>query len=799
MTYLLAVLALSVPHLDQHGDPLPPGAIARFGTVRFRVGSDRARYSHALSPDGKFLAVESADGIDLWDTDTGRVAKHLPWRTSQGDFPKFGLAFSTDGKRLARLAGRVVATWDLTTGKELFDVDLYERGKGQGIAWVPGRDELLVTGEDEPRMWVLDARTGKVVRTTEIAEKCSVLHPVGRLVLGRAGSAWILFDPEAGKERARVQTTFGALGESFELSADGNGAWHVGSAGKLVHYEAASGKQLEEMAPADWKYLGGGAALAIAPDGSVVYLAQGHRAVYRRDVKAGKWLAPIPDAPAGILVPHPDGKRLLVVGDDGVLRRYDLTTLKELPGPDGFEDSVFAHPSPDGRRVVVESGKFGRSSRLDLFEATGKPVWTVRPRDDWGVPRWSPDGRRLACVGDRIVLRDPATGAAVRTLAPPKDTGFAGTAFFTPAGDRLIAPLNHGQALVAFDAVTGAVVKAWEPGSSGLTDVSPDGRSLLYKDGDKGLRLFDLAAGRFATGWFDPPPEDGQVPGGVPGFSPDGSYLLTWGLELQREVWRPRDSVAILRDPRTGNSRNTLSLGLGGQFRWAFSPDGLWLAIGSRRRTIELYEVATGERLGKWEGHRDSVSTIRFAGPGRVLTASGDLTALLWDVRPLVRRADATWEALSGTDAKAAWRAVWALAADPKAPDLLRAMVVVSSLPHADQMKRWLADLGADRYPVREAATKALQGLGRLVEPDLLSAREQTKSEEVRTRLDALLASIPTDRSPAELIQARAVSALEAAGTPAARKLLVEWAAGPPGARLTVDAKAALNRLAATR
>jgi hypothetical protein len=212
-----------------------------------------------------------------------------------------------------------------------------------------------------------------------------------------------------------------------------------------------------------------------------------------------------------------------------------------------------------------------------------------------------------------------------------------------------------------------------------------------------------------------------------------------------------------------------------------------------------LFEVATGERLGKWEGHKDYVSSIRFAGPGRVLTASGDLTALLWDIRPKVQPADATWAALSGTDARAAWRAVWALAADPKAPDLLRAWVPTFGRPPAEKVKQWLADLGADRYALREAASKALKELGRLAEPDLRAAREQAKAEEVRTRLDALLASIPTERSPAELVHARAVAAMEAAGTPAARKLLAEWANGPPGARLTVDARAALGRLGPSR
>ena len=47
---------------------------------------------------------------------------------------------------------------------------------------------------------------------------------------------------------------------------------------------------------------------------------------------------------------------LLLVGEDGVLRRYDLTKLKEIRVPHGLEDWPLAVPSPDGRRVAVTSG-----------------------------------------------------------------------------------------------------------------------------------------------------------------------------------------------------------------------------------------------------------------------------------------------------------------------------------------------------------------------------------------------------------------------------------------------------------
>src|SRR5712692_643659 len=80
---------------DQHGDPLPEGAVARIGTVRLRhAGPVTAlAYSH----DGKILASGSEDGtIRLWDAATGKELQCVA--KQQGKIAE--VHFSADGQRL---------------------------------------------------------------------------------------------------------------------------------------------------------------------------------------------------------------------------------------------------------------------------------------------------------------------------------------------------------------------------------------------------------------------------------------------------------------------------------------------------------------------------------------------------------------------------------------------------------------------------------------------------------------------------------------------------------------------------
>src|SRR5947209_1681806 len=113
-------------HTDRYSDPLPLGAISRFGTVRLRHRGEV--WSVIFSPDGQTViaggplrvADEKVDAVRFWDVRTGKLVRSL----HSQPFGSGSLALSGDGKILASEVGAsIVWIWDLSLGKPIHQLE----------------------------------------------------------------------------------------------------------------------------------------------------------------------------------------------------------------------------------------------------------------------------------------------------------------------------------------------------------------------------------------------------------------------------------------------------------------------------------------------------------------------------------------------------------------------------------------------------------------------------------------------------------------------------------------------------
>jgi WD40 repeat protein len=807
---------------------------ARIGSLRFRLPRDSD--GSVLSADGKTLVAATDHAVVVMDAETGE-RKH-EFREC-GVFIGFGsgymkVALSPDGTLLAQVSFSEVQlrVWDLTSGRQVATFGtfpVWDRWRtGTALMQMPAKPEeeqfthfaftadgtqIVLCGRKGAR-WI-EARTGKAVRWTPWTTDPKYpyfTHPVavtrdGRLCLTTGG-------PEGARTLTLRETATGhawpefvlpkgeaGYGECTALSPDGTRVVYVAHAAVHV-WDPPAGTPAATFAfvGPDGGPMGHYSSTAFSADGRLLFVGTSSGEIRRYDLANNAELPRLSGHRGQVTGVHPtaDGKRLVSAGWDGRVRRFDLESGAELAAPDGYGHRVFLAGSPGGSRLAV-GDSYGR---LDVFDGGGRPVRSLQAAGpNLGSLAFHPDGRTLAAYdhGGKVRFWNTADWSeqAPLDLGLAADDRSALRLTFSRDGTRLLTGTSK-IGLSCWDLTARAEV--WRQPPAGLgkepnTAVfSPDGRHIVSGGWDKAITWRDPRTGAIRR--VETVPEGGYGDSTYVNriaFAPDSGSFLTAHHDALIRRW----------DTETGKLLGTLD----GHTRvvcWAtFSPDGKWVASGSLDRTVRVWEAATGVEVCRLTGHDASVYDGAWGRGGRTLAAAAGSEVLVWSLRPddpepPPDRAS-LWDDLAG-DPVTAYRAQWALLADPKAAaELIRErQPSVAAGPEDDRLGRLIADLDADSFRTRERAARALREAGPAAGPHLRAARAGAPPE-ARRRIDDLLAGLPAVVAPGDLRALRAVQVLEMAGTPEATGVLREWAGGPAAAVLTAEAAAALARLEVRR
>lgn len=837
------------PARDRHGDPLPPGALARAGTLRWRHGGPLTFL--AFLPDNKTVVSAGTDGkICFRELSTGRELRKIdigqPQRGGPGGRPPrgggfgfgFGLssiALTPDGKRLAWSSGGSVRLWDVAANKEVARLT-DTRGRVVSLDFSSDSKTLAALESDGTvRLW---DNTGRTLRNWQ-GPRVDAGPRGGRG--GRGGrrgpfvSSTFLFAP-GGKQLLTVQTGGQLRGGE-------------GRTPPVIHlWDAETGKVAREIKlPAG---LTGVVAADFSPDrktlACVVRDGEGDTGLRLLEVASGRELKKLPAPGLSAVLFLPDGKKLL--GWSASRRSVTVWDVagkvqREIPlgSSVGFRTRARPALSADGKLLVLpwtsnvigiidlETGKpkvpaAGHVTGVTAlaFTAGGKELLTWSINHD--CRRWEPSTGRERGVLQLPTVNRPAFSSDGKTVAQLGDKALM-VVTLGPKGQvrREIAVQDIDSCRFAF---------------------SSDGKNLaLLNTEDRTIRLYDVATLKEVRSMAPPRPkgeDDESGPEISPFFSPDGLLIaapthqntlavwdvgsgsLLWETPLRsarfrggvftadgRTIALDLDDSILLLERRTGKLRQRLYnprgfVGRGGprygRFGYGYfgvdrqvlasAPDGRTLAQAGSRNQVLLWDVySTGDPL-ELTGHTGRVRSLLFAPDGkRLASGSDDTTALVWDVSALAGRLRPRSTGMTEQEARAAW--------DELAGEAGRAFAAVRKL--SSDPRRSVPLLAARLRPVPATAEKQIEKWIAALDHRRFAVRQRARSELEKLGATAVPALKKATGSPSaevrkvagELLSLATLPALSAENLRTVRAVEVLERVG------TAEARAVLEKLAA--
>jgi RNA polymerase sigma factor (sigma-70 family) len=801
--------------MDRYGDPLPEGASARLGTVRFRTGG--SIYGCATSPDGRVIAAATVGGrLVLFDASSGvpLAQGELTFRTDMT-----AVAFAPDGKTIATGGWNPEITlWHPGTGARVGQFVV--KGKATvNLMFTPDSSQILSNhrdGMDKDGVAILsDATTGQEVHRFPDCHGMVAINKDGRTLASGAKDGTIqLWDLNSGKRIRRLEGAASPV-NAVAFSNDGQLLVSGDKSGQIRIWEIASGKEklrIAEKRENQRSLFNEISSVAFSPDGQSLAAGDDGYNLGVWDASTGKRIHLVLSSHRSTLhagsyrggihtISFSQSGSRLVWAEDSRIRELDLSSqLESDPSQENCAAVMRMQMSSDGRTLVTLSDD--QTHRLTMWDLkTHRQIRQLQGQITWiNNVALSPDAKLLASqvndgrAGPALVLYDTTTGKEHRRLPLELASQFASLerATFSPDGRFLAAGSMRDGTIRLWNVATGHLdhALAGHPDHVSAIAFSPDGRSLASAGGDLVIRIYDLATGKTLRSIQNDTAWTMSLV-----FSPDGGLLASAANNGFVRVWETTTG-RLLRTMRIYADQRSIAV-------LAFSPDGRMLAVAGVDGVVRLAEVATGSIRRTFLGHRGPVEAVAFTPDGRsLISGSEDTTALVWDVLGLPAKLSAEklnteWDELRSDDGTKAFEAICRLAHDPdKSLPMLRGALIPATAEDPMKLKRLIAELDDEKFAKREMATSQLQEMEDRAEAALRACLQNNPSPESIQRVDALLKELETGSAFSKRMQAaRALEILEFVGTAEARQLLEKLANGAAEARLTQEAKVSLERL----
>lgn len=776
--------AKAIRKTDSIGDPLSDAARLRLGTLRFHPPA--AVNDLALSPDDKTV-ISIGGSLIAWNAETGEQLWDEGASHSNSGYGSRRLAFSMDSSHFFAPGERgTIQVWETLSGafetihiqaafwkedsssSRVVSVDVTPDGKtlacgtAQGLVVVNRKGKSLFEIPNSPDKELPFDANDRLRFTGPYS--FGKFSPDGKslaVVVSDSPNEILLYDVQAGMEIRKIRLQSWFVRMAFSPDGSQLGVTERDNAVRL--YNVENGERVwSQVIHLDNIYENYTSAIAFSRDGKTIAAGATDYSIYLFDARSGEQTGKL----AGThwypwtLAFTSDSKTLYSSGWDSIIRRWDVDSQKQLELPKGIHGTETVAASPDGRSLAYVDDT-DTVHVVDMETSVDRRAFSVEGMH-FSQLLYSPDGRLLAAGGTsgdqvQLVVWDAIGGKQRHLWKWPKGRdphSTVGQMSFTPDCRRLAVAVFRQSAAYVWDLENGEQLKELKHGQIYSLSFSPDGQTLATAGWDSKIRFWETSDWTMKSelNLKQEAPAAGDRRMLSVCYSPYGGLLATSHMDSRVRVWRSEDlsPQAELRVPG-GLPQGNIS----------FSPDGLWLAIGTQNGAVELWDPFTGEHVYTVGQHLNSANKISFGRDTRTLVTGGsENIGYLWEMRPVGIPQDLSqvWAGLAGDDATKAYKAMWALIDNPdSAVDVLAGKLrQVKSVFHESAEE---VDLSPDEVQSRKRMKK------------LLVDKDSTRAFEITIR--------------------RAVSVLDQVGTAEATGLLEELAEREP---LSLYAKKVLKQ-----